>query len=158
MVVKEALNAPMSKEQVSIEEHVKSSDIHKKTSAFITFDYELNDKSAKAKLLKAAKRKSLEVEDKSGATNLIFSAGSWYHTALPAVKYWDEVKGEKSCTVGDYEVKIGGIIQGKEANGKHVNTQVVFYVDRDKIVCHLYNTTQLIMVNGHGYKNSLTFF
>ena len=37
--------------------------------------------------------------------------------------------------------------------GNHIDTQVVFYVNRDKVVLHCYNTTQLILVNGHGYLN-----
>ena len=49
-------------------------------------------------------------------------------------------------------IKIGGIKAGKDKNGMHVVSQVVFFVDRDKVICHLYNTTQKILVNGHGYK------
>ena len=55
-------------------------------------------------------------------------------------------------------MKIGGVKSGKENKGKHVNTQVVFYADRDKVVCHMYNTTQLILVNGHGYKKFIDVF
>ena len=47
---------------------------------------------------------------------------------------------------------------GKECNGKHVNTQIVFYANRDKIVCHLYNTTQLILINGNGYQKFIDLF
>ena len=36
--------------------------------------------------------------------------------------------------------------------------QIIFYVDRDKIVCHLYNTTQRILVNGHGYQRFIEIF
>ena len=89
---------------------------------------------------------------------MIFSAGGWFHTVLPAVEYFDEVKGEKTCKIGEYVVKIGGIKKGKEINGKHVNTQIVFFGDRDKIICHLYNTTQLILVNGHGYRKFIDLF
>ena len=39
-----------------------------------------------------------------------------------------------------------------------MNTQIVFYADRDKIVCHLYNTTQKILVNGHGYRKFMDLF
>ena len=58
----------------------------------------------------------------------------------------------------DYAVKVGGVKQGKDNTGKHVNTQIVFFGDRDKIVCHLYNTTQLILINGHGYKKFIELF
>ena len=47
---------------------------------------------------------------------------------------------------------------GRRIKEKHVNTQVVFYADRDKVVCHMYNTTQLILVNGHGYKKFIDVF
>ena len=47
---------------------------------------------------------------------------------------------------------------GKEADGKHIDSKVVFYVNRDKVVCHLYNTTQRILVNGNGYDNFIRVF
>ena len=47
---------------------------------------------------------------------------------------------------------------GKEARGKHIDTVVIFYANSDKIVCHLYNTTQLILVNGHGYTRFIEAF
>ena len=55
-------------------------------------------------------------------------------------------------------VSIGGIKSGVEKGGKQVDTQVVFYADREKIVCHLYNTTCLILVNGHGYRKLIELF
>ena len=108
------------------------------------YDYELNEKTAKNKLIKAAKRPPLEIEENSTSSNMIFSAGAWHKAVLPAVKYWNDVKGEKSCQIGDYNVRVGGVKPGKENTGKHVNTKVVYYADRHKVVCHLYNTTQLI--------------
>ena len=88
----------------------------------------------------------------------MFSAGAWYHVVLPAVKYFSVVKEDNSCQIGEYNVKISGIKLGKDNNGKHVNTQIIFFADRDKIICHLYNTTQLILVNGHGYKKFIDLF
>ena len=82
----------------------------------------------------------------------------WHHVVLPAVRYFDEVKGEQTCKIGDYCIKIGGVKLGKESSGKHVNTQIVFFADRDKIVLHLYNTTQLILINGLGYKKFINLF
>ena len=158
MVNSMALNAPVNKEAVTLEEHVRGSDIYKESSSFITFDYELNEKAAKSKLLKGAKRVPLKIEEHSTSSNLIFSPGAWYHHVLPSAKYWNEVKGDKTCKIGEYEIKVGGVKPGKEKNGKTVNTQVVFYADRDKIVCHLYNTTQLILVNGHGYRRFIDLF
>ena len=60
--------------------------------------------------------------------------------------------------IGDYTVKVGGVKLGKESSGKHVNTQIVFFADRHKIVCHFYNTTQLVLVNGLGYRKFIELF
>ena len=158
MNMTKALNAPGSEEIMTIEEHVKSSEVYKNMNSPITFDYKLNDKASRSKLLKAAKRTPLEVDENSTSTNLVYSAGAWYHVVLPSIKYFEEVKDEKTCKVGEYSVRVGGIRLGKESNGKHVNTQIVFFGDRDKIVCHLYNTTQLILINGVGYKKFIDLF
>ena len=156
--MKKVLNIPDNEEMTTIEDHVKSSVLLKNLNSSMSFDYELNDKATKAKLLKAAKRIPIETEEHSSSSNLIFSAGAWYHAVLPAVKYWNDVKGEKTCKVGDYIIKVGGVKSAKESSGKHVNSKVVFFADRDKVVCHLYNTTQLILINGHGYKKFIDLF
>ena len=41
---------------------------------------------------------------------------------------------------------------------KKANTKVVFFADREKVVCHLYNTTQLILINGHGHRKFIELF
>ena len=158
MDVKKALNADNMNEIVTIEENVKSSEVFKNMNASIKFDYQLSEKASKSKLLKAAKRPPIEFEINSSSSNLIFSAGAWYHSVLPSVKYLDEVKGDKTCQIGEYNVKVGGVKLGKESNGKHVNTQIVFFAGREKIVCHFYNTTQLILVNGNGYQKFIDLF
>ena len=149
--MKKAISMSNGEEVVTIDDHVKQSELHKNINSSITFDYELKEKATKTKLVKAAKRVPMELEENSTSSNLIFSPGAWYHVVLPSIKYWEEA-GEKTCKVGEYVIKVGGVKLGKENTGKHVNTKVVFLADRDKIVCHLYNTTQLILVNGHGYK------
>ena len=60
--------------------------------------------------------------------------------------------------MGEYTIRIGGISTGTEGNGKQVDNKIVFLADRDKIVCHLYNTTCRILVNGHGYKKFMDLF
>ena len=65
MNVKKALNAPIGEEIITIEEHVKSSEVFKNMNASLNFDYQLNDKPSKSKLLKAAKRSPIEVEENS---------------------------------------------------------------------------------------------
>ena len=140
---------------VTIEQHVANSGEIRGNN---TFTYKLNDKAAKSKLLKAASRPPIDMEENSTSTNLIFSAGAWIHAVLPAIKYWSEVQDSKTCKIGDYTVQIGGIKESKEIKGKHINTQLVFFGDRDKVVCHMYNTTLLILVNGHGYKKLIEPF
>ena len=55
-------------------------------------------------------------------------------------------------------IQIADIKTGKDASGKHIDTQIIFYIDRDKVTCHCYNTTQLILVNGHGYRRLIDEF
>ena len=141
------LNAPINNEVVTIDEHIKISDLEIESNQSITFNYELNDKSTKSKILKASKRAPFEIEKNSTSCHLIFSAGAWVHRVLPSVEYWDKIKGDQTCKIGEYEVKVGGVRKAKDNNGKTVNNQVVFYGGRDKIICHFYNTTQLILVN-----------
>ena len=59
------------------------------------FNYVVNDKRAKAKLLKGAKRrKNLEVEVKSGCVNLRFSDGSYFEVILPLLREWHKREDE----------------------------------------------------------------
>ena len=81
MNIMKALNAPMSEEIVTLDDHVKHSEVLRSLNASRTFDYELNDKATKAKLLKAAERSPLLSEENSTSSNLIFSAGGWYHAS-----------------------------------------------------------------------------
>ena len=139
----------------TIEDQVKGSVYHNDS---VTFNYQLNDKASKAKLVKGSKRVPFEVEENSTSINLNFSAGAWLTSVLPAIRYWGEIKGDKICKVGDTYIRIGGIKASKDVNGMHVVSQIAFYVDRDKIICHLYNTTQRILVNGHGFNRFVDIF
>ena len=122
------------------------------------FDYKLNDKNAKSKLLKAAKRIPFEIVKNTGSMNLVFNVGSWNNIVLPSIRYWNQVKGEQTCKVGGSTVRIASVKTGMETGGKHVDTQIVFFIDRDKVTCHFYNTTLLILVNGHGHKSLVEEF
>ena len=63
-----------------------------------------------------------------------------------------------ACNVDDNIIKIGGIKEGKESNGLSVDCQIIFFLNREKVVCHFYNTTQRILVNGHGYRSFINIF
>ena len=52
------IGTAMNKEFVTIDDQIKGSDYHNDS---VTFDYELNDKAAKAKLVKGSKRTPFEV-------------------------------------------------------------------------------------------------
>ena len=75
-------------EEVSqLKEHMmKHKQMKRKTRAF---NYELNEKKAKMKLLKGAKReKHLDVEIKSTCVNVRFSDGSYHEVLLPFLREW----------------------------------------------------------------------
>ena len=57
--------------------------------------------------MKEAKRVPFEVQENTSSTNLVFSAGSWQKAVIPSVKYWNEIKGDKTCKVGDTMIKVG---------------------------------------------------
>ena len=142
----------------SIEKVVVESENLKISEDRRSFAYNLNDKNAKAKLLKGAKREAFEIENNQSSCNLVFNPGSWNYLVQPTVQYWGNVKANKTCKLGEIEVQMASVKTGRDIVGKHIDTQVVFFVNREKAVCHLYNTTQKILVNGHGYKNLLEHF
>ena len=146
-----------NEEIVTIDDNIRNSEeVSKLSDNPRTFEYNLKDKGAKSKLTKAAKRlEPFTIEENSTSSNLVFSGGAWQYAVLPSLQYWKE---NKTCKIGDYTVKIGGIKGGIDKSGKHIDTQVVFFADREKVVCHLYNTTCLILVNGHGYRKLIEMF
>ena len=77
---------------------------------------------------------------------------------LPSIQYWKQLHSDQKCVIGNYIVKVGGVQAGKESNGKIVDTKIVFFGDRDKVVCQFYNTTQRTLINGHGYKKFIELF
>ena len=85
------------KDVVTLEEQVKCSDV----------DYQLNEKAAKAKLLKDAKRIALEVKTNSASTNLVLSSGSWKVAVLPAIK-WNQIEGDQTCKEEDSIIRVRG--------------------------------------------------
>ena len=102
---------------MTIEEQVQNSDIKEPSNGSRTFEYELSDKASKAKIIKGAKRIPFTMKENTSSTNLVFSAGSWQKAVIPAVKYWNEIKGDKTCKVGDTLIKVGGVKFGKDTSG-----------------------------------------
>ena len=134
-----------------VEDIVRDSEIEAFPEEIRSFKYELNHKQAKAKLLKGAKREPFDIEKKSCSLNLIFNVGSWNNSVLPSIRYWNQLQHDRICRIGSSTVRVASVKTGLETGGKHVDTQIVFFIDRDKVTCHFYNTTLLILVNGHGY-------
>ena len=150
--------AHVHKDVVSISEHIRNVDLLKPLEGERIFEYELSEKATKSKLIKGAKREPVLLEENSTSSNIRFSVGAWINVVLLSVRYWSEVKGDQTCIVGGHVIKICGTKQGKEANGKSVDSQIIFLFDGKKLVYHFYNTTQNILVNGHQYRKFIDFF
>ena len=106
------------------------------------FDYAINNKRAKSKLLKGAKRgKHLVVESKAGCVNLIFSDGSYFQTVLPLLRLWHSQPNQKFL-INETEVEVVEIDSGKDINQKHVDTKLVILADCSRLVLHAYNSKQ----------------
>ena len=97
------------------------------------FSYKLNEKTAKSKMIKGAKRLPFEIEENSSSMNLIFNLGAWSEVVLPSLMYWNNAKENKTCRINENEVKILDVKVGKEINGSHIDTQVIFMMNKDKI-------------------------
>ena len=108
-------------------------------------------------MVKGAKRCPFEVVNSISSSNLDFSLGAWNYVVLPSVRYWDQVKEQTSCKVGTTVIRIASVELGREADGRHIDTKIVFHANDDR-VCHLYNTTQRILVNGRGYDTLINIF
>ena len=116
------------------------------------FDYAINNKRAKSKLLKGAKRgKHLVVESKTGCVNLIFSDGSYFQTVLPLLRLWHSQPNQKFL-INETEVEVVEIDSGKDINQKHVDTKLVILADCSRLVLHAYNSKQKLMVQGQNYE------
>ena len=77
------------------------------------FDYSLNNKIAKAKLRKGAKRENLEVEIKNDCVNLLFSDGAYFELVLPLMKLWN-TKVDEVFVINETEIKVTTNSEGFE--------------------------------------------
>ena len=90
---------PVSIDVLTIDDQIRGSEYHNDS---VTLK---NDKSAKAKLVKGSKRIPFKVKEKSTSCTLIFCVGAWLTAVLPAGRYWNEIKGSKTCKVGEINIK-----------------------------------------------------
>ena len=116
------------------------------------FNYAINKKRAKSKLLKGAKRSNLDVELKPGCVNLRFCDGAFYVIVLPLIKDWNK-KVNETIKIDDIEVKIIEAHAGVENSEHHVDTKFVVHANGDRLVLHAYNGTQNLMVQGKNYEH-----
>ena len=116
------------------------------------FDYALNHKKAKNKLLKGAKRtSSLEVERKPGCVTLRFCDGSYSEIIMPLIRAWQQKRGS-TFKINEMELEIIEVVKGMENSEKHVDTKLILMANNDRIVIHAYNGTQNVMVQGQNYE------
>ena len=117
------------------------------------FNYSLNKKKTKSKLLKGAKRSNnLEIEIKDGCVNLRFCDGSYFEIVLPLIKLWSK-KVDETIKIDDTEVHVAEVDAGLEKSDNHVDTKMIIITNGDRIVLHAYNSTQNLMVQGKNYEN-----
>ena len=117
------------------------------------FSYALNEKRTKKNLLKGAKKSTdLEVEVKSGNTNLRFSDGSYLQVVLPLLK---SLQGKINEThhFSENEIKIVEFEAGKDISEKHVDTKLAVMFNDCRLVLHAYNSTQNLMVQGKSHEH-----
>ena len=86
------------------------------------FRYTLNEKKAKAKLLKGANRKHLNVEIRPGCVNLRFNDGAYFKIVLPLMREWKQKCGEV-IKINETKVKIVEVDAGTENSMRHVDTK-----------------------------------
>ena len=75
-------------EFTSIDEFVKDSEVINYSDKKRKFEYDLNEKSAKSKLIKGAKRGPFEMVKKTASSNMLFNLGSWNKVVSPSIRYW----------------------------------------------------------------------
>ena len=117
------------------------------------FNYVMNNKRAKAKLLKGAKRgKHLVIESRNGCVNLIFSDGSYVETVLPLLRSWHQKLNER-IKMNGAEIEIIEMDDGFDDTQKHIDTKLVIMSNSCRLVLHAYNSKQKLMVQGQNYEN-----
>ena len=114
-------------EMISVDSVVRDSELVKHIDVPRVFDYKMDEKAAKGKLIKGAKRASFEIVRNSSSCNLIFNLGSWSNIVLPSIRYWSDIKGNLTCTIGPTIVRVADVKPGKDIGGKHIDTQIVFF-------------------------------
>ena len=117
------------------------------------FNYCLNEETARNKLLESAHRKDNVIkEEKSNCVNFIFSSGAFL-MILSLIRTFEE--DDSVLNIADEQAEITEFDERAELSGKTVDSKIVYQVNKDakeKVVLHVYNTTQKITISGKRYK------
>ena len=76
------LEPATSMKEVGILEHIKDIEKIQNRKTRKQFEYELNVKSTKQKLIKGAKRNPFEIVENLNSSNLVFSVGAWHQFVI----------------------------------------------------------------------------
>ena len=109
-------------EVISIEKLVHESELIESVGSIRQFEFKLDEKAAKGKLIKGAKRIPFEVIKNSSSSNLDFSLGAWNNVVQPSIRCWSEAKGSKTCKIDDMLGRIVDVKSGKDIGGNHIDT------------------------------------
>ena len=119
-------------------------------SAAHTFNYKLNKERARKKLYEGANREAFKREDKKECINLIFNDGAFKEVILNSII---EIRnGPKHFIVGKENVERISIDRRDELTGRHVDTKIEFRVNGEKVLIHVYNSTQKLTIQGKRYR------
>ena len=141
-----------SEEEIDLKSHMMNELVLGKRNGR-TFKYELNERRAKSKLLKGAKRTNhLDIEIKTGCVNMRFSDGSYHDVLLPVLREWQGLSN-KPFMLEDIEVKVDEVESGIENSEKIMDTKLIVFANNDRLVLHAYNGTQNLMVQGKNFEN-----
>ena len=81
-----------------------------------------------------------------------FSDGSYFKVVLPLLKVWHAQVG-KSFKLSDIGIEVEQSDPGVENSEKHIDTKLVIIADNDRLVLHVYNSTQNLMVQGRNFEH-----
>ena len=134
-------------EENCMKAHMKN---HKNDTGRI-FQYDINEKRAKKKLLKGAKREeNLDIEIKPTCVNMRFSDGAYQEVVMPLLREWSRNVG-KSINLFGHEIEIVEFNSGLDIKAKHIDTKIVVLANNIRFVIHVYNGTQNFMVQGKNF-------
>ena len=110
------------------------------------FQYKLNNTRTKRKIYEGSLRPPYQRENKKGSIVLLFSDGAFKEVVLTAVE--DLKNGPETFVVKNEEVEKITIDPRKELTGQYMDTKIHFKVNGNKIIIHVYNSRQKLLVQG----------